>query len=116
MSITLRRKIGLSTRGQQATPKANNPKPATRVTTTVASEISVPNKSLTVFGANINAIPVTVSNVEATASSSLFILSPGVHIVVVAAQISLQLLPRVLLLVPPPSYQPRSDLKAWCRS
>src|SRR6266487_5004973 len=105
MSIARRRGMVASVRGQQATPNDNNPKPAIRAMTSAAPEISVPNKNPARFGAMINARPVTASRVEAVASSTLFIMSPGVHILLVAAQISLQLLPRVLLLVPPLSCQ-----------
>jgi len=41
----------------------------------VAPEISVPNKDLTIVGAMINPSPVSASSVEATASSTLLVIS-----------------------------------------
>ena len=76
-----------SMRGQQATPRNNTPTPTMRAMASTAPEISVPNKSLTMLRAMINASPVTASSVEATASSTLFVMSPGSHIVVVALKL-----------------------------
>jgi hypothetical protein len=64
-----------STRGQQAMPSDNNPKPAIRAMASDALETSGPNTNLTMLGAMINPIPVTASRVEAIASSTLFIIS-----------------------------------------
>jgi len=63
-----------STRGQQAIPNNNKPKPATRVIASAGPETFVPNKNLVIVGAMINTIPVTVSNVEATTSNTLSIV------------------------------------------
>ena len=49
-----------------------------------APEISAPDRNLTRLGAMINARPVTPSSVEAMASSTLFVMSPGFHIVAAA--------------------------------
>jgi hypothetical protein len=46
-----------------------------------APERSVPNKSLSVLGAMSNTTPVMASSVEATAISTLFDMSPGIHMV-----------------------------------
>jgi hypothetical protein len=76
MNIARRRWTFPSTRGQQAIPNNNNPKPAIRTIAIAALEIFVPNKNLVIVGAMINTIPVTVSNVEATTSNTLSI-TPG---------------------------------------
>src|SRR5439155_16614104 len=72
MSIAQRHGRIASTRGQQAMPNNNNPKPAIRAITAAAPETFVSNKNLTVFGTMINTSPVRASSVEATASSTLF--------------------------------------------